>query len=174
MFVNTSRGGVVDGEALGWAVTEHGIRAGLDVWNQQPSDSEAPFGDPAIAHAGVFGTPHIGASTAQAQEAVALEAVRVARVYAETGQVPNCVNLDPKPPAACSLVVRHLDVVGVLAFVLDKLRAAKINVQQMQNVLFSGEEGAACATIQVETRPDDAVLDELRAHEPIIDVQLTA
>lgn len=91
-FINTSRGGVVDEAALRDAVRAKGIRAGLDVFDPTPSDPEGAFTNETIALPGVYGTHHAGASTDQAQMAVAMEAVRVVRVFRETGRAENCVN----------------------------------------------------------------------------------
>ncbi len=172
LFVNTSRGAVVDGDALEKAVKENGIRAGLDVWPVQPSSSVAKFEDPLGKLEGVIGTHHIGASTAQAQEAVAMEALRVATVFKQTGDVHNCVNLSAESPTPYALVVRHHDRVGVLAFVLENLREAQINVQQMHNVLFEGEDSAACATIHVNKLPTADLLAKLGDHEHVIEARV--
>lgn len=91
-FINTSRGGVVDEEALRWAVKEKGIRAALDVFDPQPSEAEGAFTSESIKLPGVYGTHHCGASTDQAQMAVAMEAVRIVQVYQASGRVENCVN----------------------------------------------------------------------------------
>jgi len=172
LVVNTSRGDVVDGAALRAEVEAGRLRAGLDVWNQQPADAQGEFTDPLGALPGVYGTHHNGASTAQAQEAIAAEAVRVAGVFKRTGTPPNCVNLAAASPAACSLTVRHLDRVGVLAFVLERLREAEINVKEMQNVLFTGDDAAACATIRVSARPGGALLETLRGHPHVLAIQV--
>ncbi|MBL4847257.1 MAG: hydroxyacid dehydrogenase [Planctomycetes bacterium] len=169
-FVNTSRGAVVDADALRAAV-EGGLEAGLDVWSVQPSTSEAPFEDPLRTASGVYGTHHGGASTAQAQTAVALEAIRIAVAFRDEGVVPNCVNLAASAPSPSSLIVRHLDRVGVLAAVLGALKEADLNVQEMQNVLFSGEAAAACATIHVSGPPSAALLERLAGLEHVLDVQ---
>ncbi len=172
LFVNTSRGPVVDGEALAKAIAEKGIRAGLDVWNVQPSTSTAEFADPLGELDAVYGTHHIGASTDQAQEAVAEEALRVARVYKETGEVSNCVNLSDGAPTPAALIVRHRDQVGVLASVLDKLKEAEINVQGMQNILFEGEGAAACATIHLSKAPGAGLLEAICTQEHIIEARV--
>lgn len=91
-FINTSRGGVVDEEALRWAIKEKGIRAGLDVFDPTPADAEGAFANETGKLANVYGTHHCGASTDQAQMAVAMEAVRIVKVYRERGTVENCVN----------------------------------------------------------------------------------
>ncbi len=72
-----------------------------------------------------YGTHHIGASTDQAQEAIAAETVRIIRSFKETGRVPNVVNLATRTPATHMLVVRHRDRPGVLAHVFDNLRAGQ-------------------------------------------------
>jgi D-3-phosphoglycerate dehydrogenase len=91
-FINTSRGGLVDEAALAEAVKAKGLRVGLDVYEGQPGEAEAPFESPLARLAGVYGTHHCGASTEQAQLAVAQETVRIVRVLKETGRVENCVN----------------------------------------------------------------------------------
>lgn len=91
-FVNTSRGGVVDEAALRDAIQTKGIRAGLDVYEFQPAEPEAGFESPTPKLPGVYGTHHSGASTEQAQLAVAHETVRIVKVFRETGRFENCVN----------------------------------------------------------------------------------
>jgi D-3-phosphoglycerate dehydrogenase len=91
-FINTSRGEVVDQAALVAAMHEKGIRAGLDVYAAEPETGAAPFTDPIAKEPNLYGTHHIGASTEQAQEAVAAETVRIIKSFKETGQVPNAVN----------------------------------------------------------------------------------
>ena len=101
---------------------------------------------------GVYGTHHIGASTDQAQEAIAAETVRIVRCYKETGRVPNVVNLARRTPATHMLVVRHRDRPGVLAHVFDLLREANLNVQETENIVFEGAE-AAVARINLDGPP---------------------
>lgn len=91
LFVNTSRGEVVDRSALADAIRSKGLRAGLDVFAGEPKVSEAPFGDKELAGL-VACTPHLGASTDQAAEAVAQEVIRIALVFRDTGVAPNAVD----------------------------------------------------------------------------------
>ena len=67
------------------------------------------------------------------------------------------MNLATRTPATCRLVVRHRDRPGVLAHVFAQLRAASINVQETENVIFEGAE-AAVARINLDGRPSEAVL----------------
>ncbi len=176
IFVNTSRGDVVDEEALSRAVKTKGLRAGLDVFVGEPG-SDGPWDSPLAGMDGVYGTHHIGASTDQAQEAVAEAAIGIIATYANTGSVPNCVNLEDRTPATHLLVVRHRDEVGVLAAVLDLLREANINVEQMENIIFKASEDstlgrAACARIQVVGEPPVSVLRLISEQDVVFDAKL--
>ena len=92
MFVNTSRGAIMDEAAVAKAVREKGIRAGLDVYNDQPADKVAEW-RPAVAEVdGVLCSHHVGASTDQAQAAVADEVVRIVSIYKAEGRFEHQVN----------------------------------------------------------------------------------
>ncbi len=171
-FVNTARGEVVDQGALRRAMREKNIRAGLDVFADEPSASAGEFADDIAREPNLYGTHHIGASTDQAQEAIAEETVRVVRTFKETGRVPNVVNLARRSPATHTLVVRHRDRPGVLASVLDRIRAESINVQEMENVIFEGSESAV-ARINLESAPPSDALGRMRAENAdIIELSL--
>jgi len=157
LFVNTTRSAVVDENALQWAMESRGIRAAIDVMEFEPAAKEGAFEHPLRHHPNLYMTHHIGGSTQQAQEAVAAEAVRIIVAYDANGSVPNCVNLAAQTPATHLLTVRHLDKVGVLAAVLDEVRKAGWNVQEMENLVFSGAK-AACARIRFDGNPRDEVL----------------
>ena len=113
----------------------------------------------------VYGTHHIGASTDQAQEAIAAETVRIVRSFKDTGKVPNVVNLALRTPATHMLVVRHRDRPGVLAHVFDHLREANLNVQETENIVFDGAE-AAVARINLDGAPAASLCDKIRAAMP--------
>jgi D-3-phosphoglycerate dehydrogenase / 2-oxoglutarate reductase len=161
-FVNTARAEVVDYAALGDAVRTKGIRVALDVYAAEPAAATADFADPIVGLPNVYGTHHIGASTDQAQEAIASEAVRIIRTYAETGKVPNVVNLSSKTPATHMLIVRHRDRPGVLAHVFEHLRGGNLNVQETENIIFEGAE-AAIARINLDGEPPPALLSAIES-----------
>ena len=172
LFVNTSRGEVVDAAALRKAAAEKGVRAGLDVWENEPAGGTGKFEDQTGAVSGIIGTHHVGASTDQAQAAIAAETVRIVRVYKSTGQVLNAVNLCERTPATCLLSVRHRNRVGVLAHVFGVLTAEGINVEKTENVIFEGAE-AAGARIQLGRAPGPEALERIRTgHEDVLSVSL--
>jgi D-3-phosphoglycerate dehydrogenase / 2-oxoglutarate reductase len=173
-LINTARGEVVDDAALAAAVKERGLKVGLDVYANEPASVAAPFSDPLVALPGVYGTHHIGASTDQAQEAIAAETVRIVRNYKETGHVPNVVNLARRTPATHMLVVRHRDRPGVLAHVFSHLRQANLNVQETENIVFEGAE-AAVARINLDGAPTAELCQTIKAgNADVLDLQLVA
>jgi D-3-phosphoglycerate dehydrogenase len=173
-FLNTSRAELVDQAALSNAVNQKGIRAGLDVFAREPSTATGDFTDEIVKLPGVYGTHHIGASTEQAQEAIAAETVRILRTFKETGKVPNVVNLMERTPATHLLVVRHRDHPGVLAHVFNEIRGANINVQEMENIVFEGAE-AAIARIALDFAPTEETLQRIQTgNADIIEVNLLA
>jgi D-3-phosphoglycerate dehydrogenase len=170
-FINTARAEVVDQAALDTAVRERSIRAGLDVFAGEPSGGTGTVADKIFALDGVIGTHHIGASTEQAQQAIADETVRIIHEYRQTGRVPNVVNLARKTPATHLLVLQHYDRVGVLATVFNQLKSAGINVQETENIVFEGAT-AAIARIHLDQAPTAATLDAMRAESSDI-IKLT-
>lgn len=161
-FINTARGEIIDQDALSSAIREKGLRAGLDVFANEPEASEAAFTDPVVQLPGVYGTHHIGASTDQAQEAIASETVRIIREFKETGHVPNVVNLSVKSPATWRLIVRHLNQPGVLASVLDGIKAENINVLEMENIVFADAQ-AAVARINLADEPHQGTVEKVKS-----------
>ncbi|MBX3395654.1 MAG: hydroxyacid dehydrogenase [Phycisphaerae bacterium] len=160
-LINTARADVLDYSALLDAIRDRQIRAGLDVFPKEPGVGQAEF-HPEIIRAGgvVYATHHIGASTDEAQQAIADEAVRIAKVFAATGEVLHCVNIETRCNAACQLVVRHYDKVGVLASVLDVISRANISVKQMSNTIYQGYE-AALAIIQLDKTPASTLIEAI-------------
>jgi D-3-phosphoglycerate dehydrogenase len=172
LFVNTARAEVVDYDALVLAVRERGIRVGLDVYPGEPGTATAEFSLPLLHEAGVYGTHHIGASTEQAQEAIAAETVRIVSSFQETGRVPNVVNLARRTPATHMLVVRHRNQPGVLAHVFEHLSGGGINVQETENIIFEDAE-AAVARINLDGEPSAAQLAAIESdNEHILSLQL--
>jgi D-3-phosphoglycerate dehydrogenase len=174
LFINTARSEIVDYDALAAAVRERQVRAGLDVFPGEPAAATGTLATPLAALPAVYGTHHVGASTQQAQDAIAAEAVRIVLVYKTTGRVPNAVNLAHATPATHTLVVRHRDRPGVLAHVFDELRAAGINVQETENVIFEGAT-AAVARVNVDAAPPPALVASIKnGNSDIIELHVVA
>ena len=171
ILVNTSRGEIVDQKALAEAIDRKGLKAALDVYEGEPGAGDSGFAHTELAGK-ITGTHHVGASTDQAAEAIADETVRIVKTYMETGKPANPVNAQDKSPAPFGLVVRHYNRVGVLAGVLDILREADINVEEMENAVFSGGTAAVC-TLKLDDEPAHAVLERIRDADDIIQAALT-
>ena len=167
IFVNTSRGKIHDQEALLEAMNTKGIRAALDVFDQEPSSSTADFSAEIVDHPNFIGTPHIGASTRQAQLAVADEALRIIRTFMSKGTVPNCVNLVVNTKACCQMIIRHYNKVGVLAAVMDLLKEEDINIETMSNTIFQSGL-AAVASMRLDQIPPQSVIDRLEKRDDLI------
>lgn len=171
VLLNTSRGELVDEDALLEALEERDLRAGLDVYADEPGSGQAEWTSRLAQHPRVVGTHHIGASTQQAQDAIADGVVEIVDAFVR-GEPPHCVNLTPSRIGTATLTVRHLDRVGVLARVLDLLSRHGLNVEQMQNRVFRGGE-AAVATMDVAGATTDDLLAELAALPDVLGVSST-
>lgn len=172
IVVNTSRGELMDTAAARRLIQERGLKLALDVFENEPAAEECSFNDIDLARH-ITGTPHIGASTRQTSEAIAVEVVRIIDTYLRTGQVRGSVNICRQSPATHNLVVRHLDRVGVLSDILQRLREEQINIQEMQNVVFEGAYAAVC-TLRLDSAPSKQLLERIGSNENILQVTLTA
>jgi D-3-phosphoglycerate dehydrogenase len=172
IVLNTSRGAVVDNAALAEALRQGRVRAGLDVYENEPAEGNEEFHNVLSNVPNWVGTHHIGASTHQAQRATADEAVRIIETYVKTGNVENCVDFAKETPAVYELMVRHYDKIGVLTRILNTLKESNINVHEVHNVIFEGAK-AAVAKIQLDTYPPKELLDKLSARkDEIIHVRI--
>jgi D-3-phosphoglycerate dehydrogenase len=165
-IINTSRGEIIDEPALLEALDSRRVRAGLDVFANEPGAPTAAFDSPLARHPRVYGTHHIGASTEQAQRAIAAAVVDMLQAY-ERGEVRDCVNIETQPLGSATLVVRHRDEVGVLSEVLGVLRQHDLNVEQMQNTVFAGGH-AAVATIHTTGAAPPDLADRLNAIDRVL------
>ena len=170
LLVNTARSEVVDSAALKDALRSGRIRAALDVFENEPAGGEADFTDQEMAALLSAATPHIGASTDQAEEAIAEETVRIAETFMATGKPPNAVN--PRQlHTGVRCIIRHYNRVGVLANVLHELRSEGINIEEMENTIFEGELAACCSLILDQT-PSEALLQRIAASQHVIQAML--
>ena len=174
LLINAARGSVVDEAALQRAVREKGIRAGLDVYQNEPAGSKGEFRSEVASAPGVYGTHHVGASTDQAQVAIAHEVIRIVDGFLKTGVAPHCVNRLARSSATHVLTVRHQNKPGVLAHVFRVLYEANVNVEEVENIAYHGAQASA-ARIQVSAPPSEQAIDQIRrGNENVIGVDLTA
>jgi D-3-phosphoglycerate dehydrogenase len=172
VIVNTARGSVIDEEALLEAIEEKKLRVGLDVYAGEPGAGEAAFQSNLAQHPSVYGTHHIGASTNQAQIAIADAVIEAIEAF-QDGNPLNCVNLgvtEVEGPAL-TVMVRHLNRVGVLAGVLGSLREAGLNVEHMENFVLKGRD-AASALIHVVGNLGPETVAELEEVDNVIAVSV--
>jgi len=91
-FINTSRHAVIDEAALIDAIKEKNLRVALDVFKDEPEGKTGEVTSSLTSNPNVYITHHIGASTTQAQNAVAEETINIIKHFVDGGVVDNCVN----------------------------------------------------------------------------------
>ena len=177
IFMNFARPDLVDYEAMQDAVKSRGLRVGIDVIPNEPRGKKDISPDlfnlvaPTATGGFLYATPHIAASTDQAQLSIATETVRVIRSFLVEGEVPNVVNVMNQSTARFQMVMRMLDKVGTLANVLSVIKRHAINVEEMTNTVFEGG-GASCAKLRIMSRPSEACMAEIRAFEEVLHVDI--
>lgn len=167
-LINTSRGEVIVAEDLLEALESRDIWAALDVYPDEPTSGDESFDSALAKHPRVYGTHHIGASTDQAQEAIAKRVLDVIDRYCD-GSVDNVVNLAEPMSHTTVIGIRHVDRVGVLSNIFSILRGADINVEHMENHIFDGAR-AAKAVMHVHGDFNDAVRKELEDLDDVFQV----
>jgi D-3-phosphoglycerate dehydrogenase / 2-oxoglutarate reductase len=170
MIINTSRGSIVDETALLEAIESKHLRVGVDVYRDEPSTGDARFESELAKHPAVYGTHHIGASTEQAQIAIADAVIANLEAF-QHGQPLNCVNLGDDDGEAATVTVRHLNRLGVLAGILTALREVGLNVENMANFILSGGE-AASALIHVTGPLQPETITRLETVDNVIAVSV--
>lgn len=167
VLINTSRAGVIDEAVLIKALKEGKLSgAGLDVYADEPAAESPTIDSPVTKVPNIYGTHHIGASTEQAQMAVAEEVVRIVARFKETGEALHCVNL-AQPIANPMLIVQMENKPGGLAHVFGVLGEAGIAAVEMDQVIHDDGK-SACAHIRLDKQPDEALVEKIRAGHPTI------
>ncbi|HEY1190102.1 MAG TPA: phosphoglycerate dehydrogenase [Gemmata sp.] len=106
-ILNVARGGIVDEKALADALTAGTIAgAGVDVFSAEPIVADNPL----LKAPNIVLTPHLGASTLEAQENVAVEAAQLIKDFLLNGQVANAVNMAAVNPAELAEVRPYVDL----------------------------------------------------------------
>lgn len=118
ILINAARGGIVDEEALKRAIASGQVaRAAMDVFEKEPIPADHPL----IGVPEVTLTPHLGASTAEAQDRVAVEISEQAVAFLNDGEVKNALNTSSLTGASAEAVKPHADVGRRLGELLAQL-----------------------------------------------------
>jgi D-3-phosphoglycerate dehydrogenase len=131
-IINCARGGIVNEEALLEALQEGKLAgAAIDVWSQEP-----PTDNPLLQLENVVATPHLGASTKEAQDNVAIEAAELMADFLIDGRVRNAANV----PSFDEEILQQLRPYIFLTEKLASLTAQMLkgNLKTLE-VTYSGE-----------------------------------
>lgn len=172
-LVHVGHPGGVDPAALARAIEQRRLRVGVDVYVSEPASDRARVRFPLCELPGVVCTQHIGPLTEQARQAIADEVVRIVRAFLVSGDVLNCLNLCERSPATWQLVLRVRDQVGVMASILEAVRADGINAEEISSRVFTGAKAAWC-TIALDERPSQEALDAIAALPDVLHLELRA
>ncbi|MEW6196254.1 MAG: hydroxyacid dehydrogenase [Bacteroidota bacterium] len=167
ILINTSRQDVIDEDALIKAIKEKNLKVGLDVFKGEPEEKSGPVSSKLQELENVYVTHHIGASTEQAQNAVAEETVNIILQYINSGVIAHWVNRAKITDAHYQFVVKHYDKPGVLASILDVLREGSINVEEVENIIFDGGL-VACCTMKLRSAATSEMLETIRNNPNVI------
>jgi D-3-phosphoglycerate dehydrogenase len=172
-FVHVGRPGVVDEAALTEAATERDLRVALDTFAAEPVGDQARFRTPLVDLPGFVGTERMAAVTDQAREATGAEILHIVRSFVVSSEVVNCLNLCDRSPATWQLLLRVRDQVGVMASILEAIRADGINAEEISSRVFLGAHAAWC-TIALDERPSAEALEAIRGLPEVLHLELRA
>lgn len=172
-LIHVGHPAVVEEAALAKAVKQRNLRVALDVFGSQPTGDTGRFRSKLCELPGVIGTQHIGPLTEQAHHATAAEVVRIIESFLVSGELLNCLNLLARSPATWQLVLRARDAVGVMAAILEAIRADGINAEEITSRVFTGARAAWC-TISLDERPSTEALDAIRALDDVLYCEVRA
>jgi D-3-phosphoglycerate dehydrogenase len=168
-LINTSRQDIVVEDDLLEAIKEKNIRYACDVFKGEPESKSGEVSSKLQNNPNIYVTHHIGASTEQAQDAVAQETINIINHYIHSGVIDHWVNRAKITDAHYQLVVKHFDKPGVLAGVLDLLREGDINVEEIENVIFDGGLAASC-TMKLKNAATAEMIKKMSENPNVISV----
>ncbi|MFZ1281118.1 MAG: NAD(P)-dependent oxidoreductase [Ignavibacteriaceae bacterium] len=168
-LINTSRHEIVVEDDLFEAIKTKNIRYACDVFKGEPEGKAGEVSSKLQNNANIYVTHHIGASTEQAQDAVAEETINIIKHYAHSGVIDHWVNRAKITDAHFQLVVKHYDKPGVLAGVLDVIRSGNINIEEIENIIFEGGI-AACCTMKLQSAISAELLKKIKENTNVISV----
>ncbi len=165
-LLNNARGHVVDLDALADALRAgHLLGAAIDVFPVEPSGNAERFATPLQGLDNVILTPHIGGSTAEAQDRIGVEVARKLIAYSDVGATLGAVNFPevqlPARPRGTRFMHVHRNVPGILGRINDVFSTARVNIAA-QYLETDNEIGYV--VVEADTDREDAsqLLDALR------------
>lgn len=173
LLINTARADIIDMDAMIEAINTKNIRVALDVIKNEPEGKTADISSPLQALKNVYVTHHIGASTEQAQNAVAAETIRIIKDYIQSGIIAHWVNRAKIADAHYQLVVKHFDKPGVLASIMSIIREKNINIEEIENIIFDGGV-VACCTMKLKTPLTTEMLKQMNENANVLSVSHVA
>lgn len=168
-LINTSRQDIIVEDDLLEAIKEKNIRYACDVFKGEPESKTGAVSSKLQNNPNIYVTHHIGASTEQAQDAVAQETVNIIKRFVHSGVIDHWVNRAKKTDAHYQLVVKHYDKPGVLAGVLDIIRNGNINIEEIENIIFEGGI-AACCTLKLKNAVTAEMLKNISEDPNVLSV----
>jgi D-3-phosphoglycerate dehydrogenase len=174
VLINASRGNVVDLDALAAVLTSQRLLgAAIDVYPQEPKSNDDPFVSPLIECSNVILTPHIGGSTAEAQENIGSEVADKLIRYSDNGSTLSAVNFPevslPPHPSSHRLLHIHRNIPGVLSHINRVFGESGINIAA-QYLQTNADIGYV--VIDVEAEHSQTALEKLRAIDGTIRTRL--
>ena len=168
-LINTSRQDIVVEDDLLEAIKEKNIRYACDVFKGEPEGKSGEVSSKLQNNPNIYVTHHIGASTQQAQDAVAEETIKIIKHFVHSGVIEHWVNRAKVTDAHYQLVVKHYDKPGVLASVLDVIRSGNINIEEIENIIFEGGI-AACCTMKLKSAVTADMLKSINENPNVLSV----
>ena len=163
VIINCARDVLVDEAAIGEALKSGRVKTYV-----------SDFPNPTTAKMeGAIVLPHLGASTAEAEDNCAIMAVNELRNFIENGNIVNSVNYPNCDCGVCAtkgrITVCHKNVPAVISKITTVLGAAGINISSMAN---QSRGDYAYSLLDIEASAPEAVVEELSAIEGVIKVRV--
>ncbi len=170
IFLNLSRGKVVQIDALKKALESGKLKGcAVDVFPKEPKSNDEPFTSELVGASNAILTPHIGGSTAEAQENIGNFVPNKIIQYINTGSTTGSVNFPnlqlPPFPDAHRLLHIHHNVPNVIAQIDSILAENDTNI--LGQYLKTNEQIGYVIT-DIDKAYDQQVLDKLKEIEPTI------
>jgi D-3-phosphoglycerate dehydrogenase len=165
-LLNNARGTVVDIDALAAALKSgHLLGAAIDVFPKEPAANGEKFISPLQGFENVILSPHIGGSTAEAQERIGVEVARKLTDYSDTGTTIGAVNFPqaqlPARPMGTRFIHVHENTPGILAQIIGVFSRRAINIASSY-LQTDGTTGYVVVDTDGAAELSDEILDELR------------